>query len=661
MRRIVLSCLLALQLGAAAAAAAPTLGPVRRVTGDDPSCQNHPLLAPLRSGGFAVAWDDFGWPSQGVRLRLADGTGRLLDSGTVFADRRLEALGTDAAGNLVVIWRVGADSDYRMQRLSSSGQPLGEEVSLPISAFRNQLAAAVAADGRFAVVWPSGEVVKGRWFSAAGSPLGPELGIDRAPVTPYFPSRLAATIDTEGRLVAAWARQEKPGPNEATLVWFRRFDAQGQPTGDAVDVTGIVLGPSIERGVERNPAVAAMRDGGIAVAWERWRSPGAGVWVRLFDAAGNPTGEPVAADQVGAPSGVSPALVSDGGDRLALAWERPAKEDTALLLLTSGEPEGPEVSLHPEGVEGDENYENPVIAFLAGGRLAAAWSTYYFSNVLPTGCETSGIYERVVDPSPAVQPPQPAGPEVLLSAPPPKGGLRPEIALAPGGGWLAVWEAGCGTLVSEAFGAAGQPLGPATEIFVGPCPQTRLELSLAALPGGGFALAWTDTLATRIRVVLLGADGRPAGPELEVGSPGARRPRLAGTAEGFLLAWIEPGAGAILAQRFRTDGIAAANPITVADSSAEHFLDLAVLPGGAFVAAWNGSPTRVLARRLDRSGVPAGPAVQVSTDDLVQGSPHVAPSGDGFTVAWSARVPPFEVPSAARLRRFAPGGQPTGT
>ena len=667
MRRTVLSCLLVLQLGiAGAAAAAPTLGPVHRVTGDEPFCQNRPLLAPLRSGGFAVAWNDFTWPSQVVRLRLADGTGRLLDAGTVIANRQLAALGTDAEGILAAIWRVGTGSGYRMQRLSSSGHPLGEEAALPISGNRQQLAAAVAPDGRVAVVWPSGESVKGHWFSAAGAPLGAEFEIDRAPAPLHWPAGVAATIDAAGHLVAAWVRQETPGDQAPTSVWFRRFDFRGRPAGPAV----VAAGP----GVVRTPAVAATRDGTLVVAWEHWEAhwSSPGVWFRLFDASGVPLGDPARAGEEGE-AGLSPVLASDGGDRVALAWDRSSREDGALLLLTAAGPEGPAVSLHPEGVENDSNFEAPVVTFLAGGRLAAAWNTWYYSSILPTGCENAGIYERVVDPSPAVQPPRAIGPEVPLSGPAPRRGLPPEIAASPalpGGGWLAVWESGCGTLSSQAFSiqafsiqagsAANQPLGPATEIVKGTCPAPRLELSLARLPGGGFVLAWSDTQLTRIRVLRLGADGKPAAPVFEAGSPGARRPRLAESAGGFLLAWIEPGAGAVLAQPFRQDGSAAAPAVTVADSSVERALDLAALPTGGFVAAWNGSPTQVLARRLDPSGAPAGPVLPVSTDDLVQGSPHVAPSGDGFAVAWSAWAPPFAGSSIARLRRFAPGGQPLG-
>ncbi len=76
MHHIASLILLALQFGATAVASATaTLGPVHQVTGDEPFCQNRPLLAPLRSGSFAVAWNDSTWPSQVVRLRLADGTG----------------------------------------------------------------------------------------------------------------------------------------------------------------------------------------------------------------------------------------------------------------------------------------------------------------------------------------------------------------------------------------------------------------------------------------------------------------------------------------------------------------------------------------------------------------------------------------------------------
>ena len=657
MQRIAPLVLLALQLGAAAGASATTtVGPTRRVNDSDARCQNHPLVAPLRSGGFAVAWDRYGGEEEGVHLRLADEKGRLpAGAATLFHGRLLGALLADASGDLVAIWGAATGSGTWMQRLSASGEPLDAEVPLPIVSPPNQIAAVMAPDGRIAVVWPDGAAVKGRWFSASGVPLGPE--IDIAPLGSHTPRRFAVAVDSAGRLVAAWSHQKQPGPGTALAVKFRRFDAHGLAAGPEVDVSADALGPASER----YPALAAMRDGMIAVAWERSELSGAklSVWFRRFDGADRPIENPVEAAPGPAYSAI-PAFVSDGGDRLALSWYGP--KSGALRLLGTEGPPGPELPLHMELIEGFGYYEMPALAFLADGRLAVVWNTFHETVTLPTGCENAGIFERVVDLAPAVRPPRATGTEVDLSGRAPRQGQRPRIAMAPDGGWLAVWEAACNVLRGQVFDAAGNPRAAEVEIGRGPCANRPLSVALAGLPGGGFVAAWTDDGPDgRIRVLRMGPDGQPAGSELAAGSPGSRRPQLAPGAGGFLLAWSEPPSGAILAQPFREDGIALAAPAPVADSTLQDLFDLAALPGGRFVVVWNGSETQVLARLLDAAGVPAGPALPVSTDGLKQVHAHAAPSGDGFAVAWTAwGGPPFELGSLARLRRFGPGGEPRG-
>lgn len=656
--RIAAAGLFALQLAVAVqASATATIGPARRVDDGDTRCQDNPIVAPLRSGGFAVAWDRYSGENPGVRFRLADAKGRLSGPASLFPGRLLKALLADASGDLVAIWNAATGPGTWMQRLSPSGQPLGEEVPLPIvpTPFYN-LAAALAPDGSFAVVWTSGEAIQGRWFSASGQPLGPEIEIGRSSAGLFPPRRAAAAIDSEGRLAAAWTQQEQPGPGKPSAVKLRRFDTQGNAAGPAVDVSADALAPG---GIELAPAVAALPDGGIAVAWERTEPAGVypTVWFRRFDGSDHPV-EPPAKAAPGATFAITPAFVSDGGGRLALSWYG-SRTGTVQLLGPAGPP-GPELPLHVEH-EDFEFFAMPSLAFLADGRLAVAWNNILQNQTLPTGCENAGILERVVDLAPDSRPPQADGAEILLSGPASQKAQRPRIALAPDGGWMAVWEADCNELRGRAFDAAGNPRAPQLELGRGPCEGRALSVALTALPGGGFVAAWTDDgPGGRIRVRRLGPDGQPVGPDLAAGSPGSRKPQLATGAGGFLLAWSEPPSGTILAQPFREDGSPLATPVPVAGGAVQDLFDLAALPGGRFVVAWNGSETQVLARLLDPSGVPAGPEIPVSSSELKQGYAHAAPSGDGFAVAWTAWSPPFPAGVSARLRRFGPDGQPRG-
>jgi hypothetical protein len=633
-----------------AGAAAPTFGPLVHLS-EESNCPKDPLVAPLRAGGYAVAWKHY-TESFSLALRLTDFKGRLTGPPVLAPARQPAGLGADAAGHLIVVLHQGSAA-LSLQRFDAAGQPLGTEVALPISVGAPHAAAAVAADGRLAVVWQVDDRVLGRWFTAAGEPAGAEFEIDHPaiPLPPFSVLRIAATLDAAGRLVAAWVRPMEPGFSGRSAVVFRRFDSQGSPAGPAVEVSR----PDLPLGYEQSPAVAATQDGGLTVAWERHDL---GLRYRRFGAADEPLGPP---EQAGA-GGLAPRLASDGRDRVALVWQGASDGHARLLLLGSQGPEGPDVPLHPEIDWDGSVFESPVPTFLTGDRLAVAWSTFIPPNFEPTGCEGIGIYGRIVDLDPTFQPPQPAGPPVKLSTTS-ETGYSPVIAFNPDGGWVALWQAStsCGPLVSRAWDAAGQPRGPQITLAEPSCTgPTHFDLSITALTGGGFMAAWSAATGS-IVLQRLAADGSPIGAARAAGPSSAQLPGLATrSGGGFLLAWIDAATRAVTVQPFHADGSTEGPAVSVGDEAYGFLFDLEETPArGGFVAAWNSSETQVVARRLGDTGAPLGPVFPVSTDGLRQGFPHVAPDvADGFAVAWSAVAPPLPRTSVARLRRFGPDGQP---
>jgi hypothetical protein len=637
----------------AAATGAPTLGPVHGISTGDPYCQVDPVLAPLRSGGFVVAWTHY--DEQRALLRLADAEGRLREAPVAFPGRRLALMGSDAAGHLTVVWEVLHRLGYRLQRLSAEGQPLGPEVDLPIPGSAWRVDGAVASDGSVALLWANGERLIARWFSAQGVALSPEIPVDEYPGISYGLSS-AVAIDTDGRLVVAWSRVDQYGtPAARRKAFFRRYATGGNAVGPAVEIGTDVL----PAGMDWAPSPASLRDGGLAVAWPRTTLTGSDVeiWLQRFDAADRPAGAPVRITAAG--TGYAPRLTSDGGDRLALVWEGHGRGQLQILPA-SGAPE-PAIPVHPEALQGDVP-ETPAAVFLTTGRLAVVWRSYYIPNILPSGCESLGLFGRVVNPAPAVEPPQPAGREIPLSQGS-DAGFAPQVALAPDGGWVALWQRGAnGPVVSRAFDAAGQARGPEIPLNPARPAQASYDLSLAPFPGGGFVAAWKDLASPEPAAVRrLGADGQPAGPAVPVQlSQGARKIRVAAGGGGYLLAWLDGSSGVIRAQPFQTGDAPDGSPFFLADAAGSvPDFDFEAHPGGGFILAWAGSDTEIFARRLDAAGAPAGPDLLASTGDLVQALPRVTPDAeDGFAVAWAAVVPPFRFASAVFLRRFDAGGNP---
>jgi hypothetical protein len=494
---------------------APTLGPVLEVTTGNPVCQQDPIPVPSRSGGFVVAWNRLG-PAE-VLLRAADSEGNLTAPEVSFPGRRVRVMGSDAAGGLTLVWQVTPNLGYRLQRLSAAGQPLGPEVDLPLSGSPFFVTGAVAPDGSVAVVWHSDRRVAARWFSAQGVALSPEIEIVLYPTSAsFYPP--AATIDTAGRLVVAWSRPVGNPVTRLTAV-YRRFDTDGTAAGPEVEVSGDALPPATELA----PVLAPLRDGGIAVSWRRVQANGS-AWdllLRRFNGAEEPVGDLILADTR---FSFVQQLVSDGDDRLALLGpgfdeDDPYDYGLAWMQLQTGTaaPE-PAIPLHPERLQGPYP-ENSAALFLTTGRIAALWQTWYDPGILPTGCEDLGIFERIVSTAPAIQPPQPAGPDVILADSSPSG-APPQVARVPGGGWIALWQKGAnGPVVSRVFDAAGQARGAEVALTDISPKAVRYDLSLAPLTTGGFVAAWLDLLASEpASVRRLGADGQPAGAAVSVPS-----------------------------------------------------------------------------------------------------------------------------------------------
>jgi hypothetical protein len=388
------ACALLLQIGCAATLSAadpgPVLGPVFELTEANSVCQQDQQVMPLRSGGFVTAWTTQEPGRSGVLSRTADAAARLGPI-TELSGGELAALGVTAAGDRSLLLR--QVSGLVLRRVSAAGQTGGPDVALPVHAEWPNVAAAFAADGRFAVVWLSDDRLLGRWFTAAGVPSGAEVELDRMPhpVVPLSDNRVAATLDSAGRAVAVWARKLAPGYSGLAAVHFRRFDL-GNALGPAV----MVGQPDSPVAYEQMPAVAATRDGGVTIAWVRTETPVflTHVLYRSFDGADQPLAAATAASPQYA---VAPSLASDGQDRLALAWQSADRGTASLLLLTPAGPEGPAIPLHAE-LDGADILEFPSVAILADGRIAVVWSTYQIPYFEPVGCEYQGISGRIVTP-----------------------------------------------------------------------------------------------------------------------------------------------------------------------------------------------------------------------------------------------------------------------
>lgn len=241
----------------------------------------------------------------------------------------------------------------------------------------------------------------------------------------------------------------------------------------------------------------------------------------------------------------------------------------------------------------------------------------------------------------------------------------PAVALAPDGSALVVWQgesaAGPGSeIFARRMSRGGAPLGPAFQVNADSSGEQRRPV-VAALPGGGFVVAW-DTNASRVWVRLLAADGTPQGPDRPVSTSTSHNHHAAAVATdgaGFAVAWRSSssatGADAVLVRLFDLAGKPlrdeAAPFDTTTDSAYQLSVAIAALPGGGYVLVWEeltlgvvpGEPDRAALRlqRYDGAGVPSGTARELaSSTSLELRTPSIAADAAGrLVVAWATYTP----------------------
>ncbi|HMQ32170.1 MAG TPA: hypothetical protein PKD53_15680 [Chloroflexaceae bacterium] len=262
---------------------------------------------------------------------------------------------------------------------------------------------------------------------------------------------------------------------------------------------------------------------------------------------------------------------------------------------------------------------------------------------------------------------------------------QPAVAVRAGGGFVVVWATGNRTVWARRFDADGAPLDQDDLPVSGDGADgvSHYDPDVAALPGGGFVVAWETSSLDGGGILLrrFGPSGAPAGAAqapYQGGAPAFRaNPAIAAAADGAVaLAWEEAAptfdSFAILISRYSAAGAptAVARPVAASDDELRDpalALDAAgvasvawtALPGGSPAASW------VQLRRLDPSGAPLGPPASIAAADPAErgrlSGPALATGPWGAVAAWPDRTTLQDgtlVGLAARS--LSPAGAPTG-
>jgi hypothetical protein len=300
---------------------------------------------------------------------------------TVADTQNQPAVATDASGNYVVVWtsrsQDGSGKGVYARLYHADGTPLSGEILVNTTTADDQDAPAVAMapTGEFVIAWASknqdgsGKGVYAQRFSAAGAKVGGEFLVNVT--TADNQEQPTVAMAAGGQFVIAWKSAKQDGSSSG--VYARRFDATGASLG------GEFLVNSLSTDTQDQPAAAMNATGGFVITWKSNRTDGsgAGVFARLYNAAGAPVGlqfqvnttassnqdKPTVAMNVGGSFVIAWASMDQDGDRRGVYARRYNAAGTAI----SGE-------FLVNTIPADDQ-DRPTIAMSDSGTFAIAWAS----------------------------------------------------------------------------------------------------------------------------------------------------------------------------------------------------------------------------------------------------------------------------------------------
>jgi hypothetical protein len=277
------------------------------------------------------------------------------------------------------------------------------------------------------------------------------------------------------------------------------------------------------------------------------------------------------------------------------------------------------------------------------------------------------------------------GPEIALNVVPDPGNqVWPAVAVAPGGGFMAVWTRepiptnGSAKVFGRLFDAAGNPRTGEIQLNTAPV-GSGARARVAVSSSGEFMAVWSDRGgdAQGVQARLFGPDGRSLSGELTLNSDSGfvSAPDVtADLAGGFLVAWNEyssaPGSGTLLAQRFNAQGGRIGPAATFSAQGSQEGPRLASSSGGGFLAVWavvnpqvDAPVSDLWAQRLDALGRTTGGSFVINSETRplpggVDPGPPVFYGDGGFAVLWRQASRLGSAVDGLYARRYAADGTP---
>lgn len=283
------------------------------------------------------------------------------------------------------------------QRIDRNGNLIGGEVVVATGVdtnFEKGFAATKLTNGNIAVTWSDNAATPDlffRLYNSSMTALGAATSADGTSAKSLHPSIVASA---NGGFIIAWHKDFGTDGD----VGFRRFDSAGATTDPS---TGIVI-DSTSTFDDRNPAVAVLSDGKIAIAFERVNGANVEMWHAVYNANGTVFKAAELVDATGSIN-VKPDIVAraDGGYIIFYqdnGWGVATTEVTGWKFSSTGVDQG------FTRVSNDQSFPNLMVdaAVSAGGYIVSTSTTEGPYNTVATLLSASGTaLVRDIDLSPA--------------------------------------------------------------------------------------------------------------------------------------------------------------------------------------------------------------------------------------------------------------------
>ncbi len=295
---------------------------VNNVTQDD---QIFAEVALLDDGSFVVVWEDR-QGNDAVFFRLFDSAGNPVGNHkqantTTAGDQSNPSIAMDGSGNFVIVWEGNGPGDSEgifAQRFDAAGNNLGGEILVNTSTGNAQKDAAVSRNA-------NGDFVV-TWDDNNGfharrfNTFGTPLGSQITMDSDISAGNGSVAIAEDGSFVATW-RADVPLFGKG--IYVRQYDASGNPLGSQTLVNTTVSGD------QTNPSISLAPTGNFVIVWEgNGSGDGNGVFGQKFAANGNRIGSEFRINQTTGGDQIQASIALKNLNNFVVVWSGTGPGDT---------------------------------------------------------------------------------------------------------------------------------------------------------------------------------------------------------------------------------------------------------------------------------------------------------------------------------------------